>query len=318
MLIATKIKFEGAKLIVGNKRDPYDTCDYVVTEEDMLSKKEYRATPRNTKELVVDRDGDIIVFSPINGMLHAIMGEIPPKRYGGFGIQPIEEITNCARNGVFKIYNEYFYYDKNGKRRLITETSQARKFNKYTRPKKDPTFVNFKGVETNIHFTWNAVRERFLMKADKRHNAVTYNNFINKLEELSGVNCRDTSITFSEVFDIIRNNEAKRDELAQYIKDGRLGNDYIHFLNDETYDCASTRYNSLPDAYLVKTYIQKRVTLNGEFIFWLTEEQHNKIMCCGRCATYLDGGIAYVSDDICYTREYYIENGYTPIKDLNY
>ena len=179
MLIATKIKFEGAKLIVGNKRNPYDTCDYVVTEEDMLSKKEYRATPRNTKELVVDRDGDIVVFSPINGMLHSMMGEIPSKRYGDFGIQPIEEITNCARNGVFKIYNDYFYYDKNGKRKLITETSQARKFNKYTRSKEEPTFVNFKGVETNIHFTWNAVRERFLMKADKWHNALTYNNFIN-------------------------------------------------------------------------------------------------------------------------------------------
>ena len=91
---------------------------------------------------------------------------------------------------------------------------------------------------------------------------------------------------------------------------------YVH----ETFVSVTTssRYNSLPDAYLVKNYIQKRVTLNGEFIFWLTEEQYNKIMRCGRCATYLDGGVAYVSDDICYTREYYIENGYTPIKDLNY
>ena len=112
MLIATKIKFEDAKLIVGNRRNPYDTCDYIITFEDNLSKKEYHATPRNTKDLVVDREGDIVVFSPINSMLHSMMGEIPPKRYGGFGIQPIEEITNCARNGVFKIYNDYFYYDK--------------------------------------------------------------------------------------------------------------------------------------------------------------------------------------------------------------
>ena len=70
MLIATKIKFEDAKLIVGNKRNSYDTCDYIITAEDMLSKKDYRVTQRNTKELVVDRDGDIVVLRSIKSIIH--------------------------------------------------------------------------------------------------------------------------------------------------------------------------------------------------------------------------------------------------------
>lgn len=320
MKIPIKIKFDNASLIVADKKNPYATNDYYITLNDCLNiyKKEYHCTPRNDSEtLVMPNKENLIVISPIVGMLHAILGEIPPKRFGGFGIEPIQKIVDCVYNGVMKITNDYFYHNKNEEEVLITEIARARKANKYSRPKTPQIRKDYANSNVEVHFTWVGLWKRFMVSPNKNYNYVTYNEFLDKLESLSGVNCRNNSIEFSEVFDIIRNDINKSEELGEFLTE-RGYTMYVKFLKDKSYDCASTRFNNATDGIMVSRYIQERVYLNGEFVFWIDKDMYDRLLRGPRSCTYLDGGIAYLSNDTCYTYDFYIDNDYIPIKNLKY
>lgn len=278
-----KVKVESAKLVLEEK-GPMATTDYILK----LQKK------KKSFQLIGEkRDNFVDIEEPIqigcvSNMLHVLFGARPVPSYREVLYKSNQDIFNIAKNGFVRIDSLYYYEDKNGVKRPISEFTAGKKnaFNSHSKA----VYTNYVGGTVKGDVTWDTLKRRFLNENYFKYVQIT--SFLS--EKLNIVTDVTKEITFLDALIKVCDNGYKNELICLLTELGGL-NILIKFINQKTDDLLEfNSYSCKMASRLNNVHMSHKVTLNCEFIFEVTREQYNILMSGNQCATFLDGGYAYI------------------------
>jgi hypothetical protein len=283
-----EIKFNSAKLIIDDIKNTSDVvCDYLNPTQinNYADRKDF-----------VDIN-EIIKFEPISNLLHVLFGERPVPTNRITHLKRLEVIDDIVKNGYFKIDNILTYEDKQNKSRFITELTQGKK-------------LPWNSHKTNKcgAITWGDLKRKLIL-----NNYQKYFDLLNKINLYSPIKNPWDKISLNEVFNLIRETDNVMD-LNDYLLTNKLTP--LSELLMGKKDVSGFNVNTINNlsAKTINLFKLNKISLNGSFVFNVSNDMVQKLLNGQQVATYLDGGVAFLTNTDLYYTEYDLEfNNYIKI-----
>lgn len=238
-----------------------------------------------------------IKFECVSNMLHVLFGQRPvptnPMEWDKDMTVPtirkrLSSIDKIAHSGYYKITNTYQYQTKKGESKYCTETTQGKA--KACDSKSKSIYTKHKSTTYKGRCTWDDIYLKLYFTDTEK-----YNNVISSIKTWCKNNHIDKESTILEALDIVKKN-GYTNEAVEFFKKVELTPlaNYLQGKDDPFFDSLQSFTSNLGKK-TINQNVNKKVKLDGEFLFEMSTEEFNKLRQGKPFATFMDGGIAEVN-----------------------
>lgn len=299
-----RISFNSAKLFIESATKGSDFISDISTQFNSKNEKKYKGRDKTNTILVLGSQNEQNLhdfaekpfnFEQVSNMLHVLLGARPVPSIRETIRKRVLIIDEIAKNTWVKINNKYFFHDKFGNLKLISEFIQGKKVTKDSNVKNACVFTS-DGIRINGCITWSKLKQAYYYNNNQK-----YHTILNLFEKLYGNKNFKDDFSLVDFIIFLSKDSKKKEKLCDFFEKNGL-QPLSHLANGDYDKCGSFNNGSVNQNNFNLSKLQNNhavkqaVEFYGEFIVPIDNKLAMEIMNGTKCATFLDGGFCYVKE----------------------